>query len=86
MSAFEFETDDQSNVFCLEIARQMVEVFKITRQEAIGRINRDWRGLKLVGPEDMIYHEDEIYWAKTIYFGKGSNWWLNPQNLQPRPY
>jgi hypothetical protein len=86
MNTFIFETDDQSTAFCEEIARQMVELFGITHEEAIGRINRDWRGLKIVGPDDVIYHEDEIYWAKTIYYGKGSNWWLNPANLKPRPY
>jgi hypothetical protein len=86
MNSFEFETDSQSAAFCHEIARQMVELFGIPLEEAIGRINRDWKGLKIVGPDDVVYHEDEAYWAKTIYFGKGSNWWLNPPNLKPRPY
>jgi len=86
MNTFIFETDDQATAFCEEIVRQMVEIFGITREESIGRINREWQGLKLVSPDDVIYHEDEIYWAKTIYYGKGSNWWLNSANLKPRPY
>jgi hypothetical protein len=86
MSSFEFETDEQSSAFCEQIAEEMVELFRISREEAIGRINRDWRGLKLIGPDDVIYHEDETYWANTIYYGKGSNWWLNPPDLKPRPY
>jgi hypothetical protein len=86
MNTFVFETDGQSAAFCEAIARLMVELFGITHEEAIGRINRDWCGLKIVGPDDVIYHEDETYWAKTIYYGKGSNWWLNPANLKPRPY
>jgi hypothetical protein len=86
MNAFIFEMDDQSSAFCKEIAQQMVELFGITHEEAIGRINRDWGGLKIVGNVDVIYHEDETYWAKTIYYGKDSNWWLNPVSLKPRPY
>ena len=82
---FIFHTDDRSATFCEEIARQMVDLFGITHEEAIGRINRDWAGLNIVGP-DVIYHEDETYWAKTIYYGKDSHWWLNPANLKPRPY
>ena len=72
MNTFIFETDGQSAEFCEEIAWQMVGLFGITNEEAIGRINRDWCGLKFVGSDDVIYHEDEIYWAKTIYYGKGS--------------
>lgn len=83
---FEFETDIQSLQFCEAIVAQMVVLFGITTNEAIARINRDWHGLKFVGSEDMIYHEDEDYWAKTIYYGKGSNWWLSPPSLKPRPY
>jgi hypothetical protein len=83
---FEFETDKQSEEFCSLIIRRMVSLFGITPDEARGRINRDWRGLKIIGPNDVIYHEDDEYWAKTIYFGKGSNWWLNPSNLKPRAY
>ena len=83
---FEFKTDKQSEEFCNLIIGRMVSLFGITSDEARGRINRDWRGLKIIGPNDVIYHEDDEYWAKTIYFGKGSNWWLNPPNLKPRAY
>ena len=83
---FEFTTDSQSVVFCEKIADQMVALFRVSLDEAIGRINRDWQGLEIVGPHDVIYHEDEEYWAKTIYFGNGSNWWLNPPGLKPRSY
>ena len=83
---FEFTTDAQSAEFCETIVNRMVGLFGITVDEAIGRLNRDWKGLNLIGPTDMIYHEDEDYWAKTIYYGKGSNWWLNPPNLKPRSY
>jgi hypothetical protein len=62
----DFETDRQSAEFCELIASRMTALFGISSEEAIGRINRDWRGQKIVG-NDIIYHEDEDYWAKTIY-------------------
>jgi hypothetical protein len=83
---FEFSTDSQSATFCEGIAVKMVELFGITTDEAIGRLNQEWRGLSLLGPNDMIYHEDEEYWAKTIYYGKDSKWWKNPPGLTPKPF
>jgi len=83
---FEFTTDPESAEFCEAIVNRMVALFGISTGEAIGRINRDWHGLDIAAPNDVIYHEDEEYWAKTIYYGKGSNWWLSPPNLKPRAY
>ncbi|OOM73582.1 hypothetical protein CLPUN_44780 [Clostridium puniceum] len=87
MSKFEFVTDDESEEFCTEIAEKMVELFIIFKDEAIGRINRCWKGLEIIG-DDLIYHEDEEYWAKTIYYGKRSFWWLKEgsEDLKPIPY
>jgi hypothetical protein len=83
---FEFATDARSFAFCGAIVDRMVALFGITRDEAVGRLNRDWKGQGITGPSDIVYHEDEDYWARTIYYGAGSNWWLNPPNLKPRPY
>jgi hypothetical protein len=77
MSKFSFTTDSQSEQFCIEIADEMVKTFGISGEEAIGRINRHWKGLVLVGPYDLIYHEGKKYWANTIYYGHDSFWWLN---------
>lgn len=87
MNKFEFITDDQSEEFCNEIAEKMIELFGISKDEAIGRINSLWRGLEIVGL-DLIYHEDEEYWAKTIYYGHNSCWWLKEgkEELKPVPY
>lgn len=63
----------------------MTSLFGITRDEAIARISRDWQGLDLSSPEDVIYHDDEAYWAKTICFGQDSHWWLPGANPKPRP-
>jgi hypothetical protein len=66
------------------IANKMVELFGIFIDEAVGRINRDWRGQEIIGM-DIIYHETEEYWAKTIYYG-GAHWWKGEEGLKPRPY
>lgn len=86
MTGFEFKTDDQSEKFCCDVIEEMVVLFSISKQEALGRMNRLWKGLEFLGSEDLIYHEDETYWAMTIYYGKGSNWWANPVDLKPLPY
>ncbi len=86
MSRFTFQTDEESEAYCEEIFLEMARLFGISKSEAIGRINRDWDSLVLVGQDDVIYHEDPEYWAKTIYYGKDSFWWLNKGSLKPRPY
>jgi hypothetical protein len=82
---FTFTTDEQSESFCRAIVDGMIELFGITEDEAIGRVNRQWNGMVLIGDELAIYHEDEDYWASAIYFGKNSRWWNNPPDLKPRP-
>jgi len=82
---FEFETDPKSFSYCLDIVQRMIVLFNISENEALLRINRRWIGLALKGEDDLIYHEDEDYWANTIYFGKDSDWWKNPPNLNPLP-
>lgn len=86
MSTFEFATDDKSHRFGEAIVEEMVRRFQISRDEAVGRTNRHWRGVRIVGEKDVVYHEDEEFWANTIYFGKNSMWWKNPPGLKPLPY
>ena len=71
-----FGTDTTSASFCNQIASTMVDLFGIPKSEAIQRINTTWAGLSFLGTEDLIYHESEEYWAKNIYYGKDSAWWL----------
>lgn len=82
---FKFETDAKSQAFCESIAHEMVRLFGISSDEAVGRINKEWRNQSIVG-DDIIYHETEDYWAKNIYFGKSSEWWLSPPGLKPKRY
>ena len=64
-SSFVFATDAQGEAYCLEIVDLMVSLFEIPYQEAIGRVNRAFSKVQIVG-DDMIYHEDPDYWARQI--------------------
>jgi hypothetical protein len=86
MTGFTFAVDTQSREFLESIIERMLLLFGIDRQEAIGRINRIWARMDFLGSDDIRYHEDDDYWARTIYFGKDSMWWLNPPDLKPLPY
>jgi hypothetical protein len=77
---------DKARDFLEEIVTEMLILFPITRDEAVGRINEAWRHLGYVGDDDLIFHETKRYWAMTIYYGKESKWWLGTEGLRPRPY
>jgi hypothetical protein len=34
---------------------------------------------------DIAYHEEPDYWARTIYYGPNSHWWVHGQELIPLP-
>lgn len=82
---FLFETDADTQIFCEEIAREMVRRFNISAIEAVGRINKHWTGQALLGKNDVVFHETEEYWAQQIYFEPFPNWWTIP-NPKPRAY
>ena len=86
MTRFTFKTDSESAQYCEGILAEMTALFSISADEALGRMNRTWDGQEILGDDDPIYHEDEEYWANTIYYGKDSNWWMNPEGLKPLPY
>jgi hypothetical protein len=71
-----------------EIVRRMLLLFPITRDEAVGRVNRFWAGqdfsreLKV----NLLTHEDTIFWAKTIYYGPNAQWGKGEEGLKPLPY
>ena len=81
----EFETDSRGLSFCEEIARIMMREFTIPYPEAVGRINRHWRGQSIIG-DDIVYHEDGFFWANDIYYGGDSSWWRKLPGLKPLPY
>ena len=85
---FPCATDDEANRFCEHIAMEMVQRFSISMVEAVTRINRQWRGQQIGGPEEIAYHEDEEFWAQDIFWGHDSSWWITGEkrtsmNLPP---
>jgi hypothetical protein len=86
MAIFPFKTDEKSEAFCHSIAREMTKLFGISEHEAIHRIGRFWKRLpEIVGEQDIVYHETEDYWARTIYYGKDSFWWITDRASRHLP-
>jgi hypothetical protein len=81
---FEFQATGDSLELCEAIVDRMVELFGISVDEALGRVNRVWRGRQFEDL-DIICHETADSWANSIYFGR-DDWWLKPADLKPRPY
>jgi hypothetical protein len=80
-------TDDAREYF-ERIITQMLFLFPITRDEAVGRANRFWRGKSFVDElsVNMLTHELPEYWAKSFYYGADVKWWLGEDGLEPEPY
>lgn len=66
----------------------MVERFGISLEEAIGGINRQWKGYTMVG-YDIVHHEEAEYWAYAIYYGRYDAFTeedIKKGILRPKPY
>ena len=72
--------------FLERIVERMLFLFPITRTEAVGRVNEQWGHLGFIADDDLIFHETAEYWAKTLYYGSDSRWWLGEEGLDPLPY
>jgi len=83
--AYCFDTNEESRRFCDEIAGVMVLRFSISLEEAVERINRQWRGAHFVEYGDIRYHESADYWANRIYYRDGTRWWLPGEVLLAKP-
>lgn len=64
------ELDERSEEYLMRIKKEMINLFSISDYEAYGRINAYWSKEVFRGDQIILYHEDETYWAKTIYYGK----------------
>jgi hypothetical protein len=82
---FEFQTTGESLALCEDIVGRMMDIFGISEDEALGRVNRQWRGCPFEAL-DIICHETDDFWANQIYFGNDSCWWSEPAGLKPLPY
>jgi hypothetical protein len=81
MSKFRFRTDDRGEKFCTEIVDYMVSLFGISKEEAIIRINQEWKNQVLIGI-DLTYHVVPEEWAKEIYWGHDSYWWIEGEKRE----
>ena len=61
--------------FCYQIYIEMMSQFGISKEEAIDRINQKWKNNSLVGIS-LVYHVMPEEWAKEIYWGHDSFWWI----------
>lgn len=88
MTAIEIAATDEALDYIEQIARQMVLLFPVAMDEAVGRINRFWAGQEFTShvKVDVLLHEEPESWAKTIYYGRDSRWWLGEAGLEPEPY
>lgn len=82
MSTFVFPTDAGTEAYCHEIANAMQLYLGITQEDAIARINEQWKHTSLLGELDLVYHEMPDYWAKWIFFGKP--YWRNADEATQR--
>jgi hypothetical protein len=73
---FEFLTDQQSQAFCEKVAAEMCRLFGISLDEAVERIDAHWYEQEILGEDDLVYHEDETFWANQIYYDQSYSWWL----------
>ena len=86
MIQFAFKTCPETQAFGELIVHEMMSTFGISQEEAVGRINRRWGHLELTNPQHIIFHDDETFWARDIYFGHDSVWWKDEANAKPLPY
>ena len=83
-SDFTFDADERAKSYGLKIARAMVRLFDIPLSEAIGRINRDFKGKKIFGP-NQFYRRDSEEWARRIYYEPGTYWWVDEWMAEHTP-
>jgi hypothetical protein len=84
---FSFTTGEKSDAYMKAIVGEMIRLFGISEDEAIGRLNEKWRGLAFTDEEDELIRETPSWWAKNAYFGHDSAWWsMNESELKPLPY
>lgn len=80
----EFPTCIETEIYCLVIVLTMMDIAKISEDEAFQRINLYWEGKDFTSENDIVFHEGPDYWAKRIYYEQ-SDWWnYKPEELTPK--
>jgi hypothetical protein len=86
---FDIAATPAALAFMSKIATEMVHIFGIDRREAVGRINKFWSGRKefLTDTQtSLLFRENPVFWAKTIYYRDDAYWWRGEEGLSPRDY
>ena len=74
MSEFLMPVTDRVRDLFVDIADEMVNLFGISRPEAVARINARWRNQEFLREDEIILHEDERFWALVIYYVDVPDW------------
>jgi hypothetical protein len=65
---FEFEVlDEEAVAFRDEVLTLLVDQFGATRTDAIRWMNRQWRGMRIGGAHEILYHDEPERWAERIF-------------------
>jgi hypothetical protein len=88
MYKYKFSTTKKAANYLDEIVAQLVALFNISHQEAVGRINRHWSNITHFGNDDMLFHMLPYEWAHEVYYGHGTPWWRagDKNDLIPLPF
>ena len=88
MTTYSFDVAPFGKLYIDSIVAEMTHLFGISEEEAIGRVNRHWRGVRLVEQEDIDGLTAELpdYWAKRVYYGPNAKRWLGENGLNALPY
>jgi hypothetical protein len=82
---FDFVAREDALAFVGQILDEMRTQFGIDDEEALGRINRQWKGMSFESQADVdtLTHERAADWARIIYYGPSARWW--DESARPTP-
>ncbi|GAA2316368.1 hypothetical protein OKJ48_02825 [Streptomyces kunmingensis] len=74
MSTYTMPTCAETDELLESVVEYMVTELGVSRAEAVARVNRQWHGQDLSDEDDIILHEEERFWALTIYYEDVPAW------------
>lgn len=79
----QIKANKEAAEYLYEIAKEMTSLFQISQEEAIGRINKHFGSREFITSTEVnaLVHEEQDIWAKHIYYGKDSFWWVHKGEL-----
>lgn len=86
MSSYQFGAEPIALEYIDCIVEALVKLFGISNDEAVGRVNRKWKGLTFADDDLELFRESVSWWAHNVYYGHDSGWWHGTGNLSPLPY